>query len=139
MELIRDTFVLVAPDCPAPVGTMPKVRGSSPTVAGLQHELLVGQPYTLTLEELMVAVHIRRAGLSPAEAEANATEIQALLFGKPYPCMRASPLPKTYGWGVHHDADGRIALFGVESAEYRRLAGGGHGLKVVTAMRNKRA
>lgn len=139
MELIRNTFVLVAPDCSAPAGAAPKVRASGPTVAGLQHELLTAGPYTLTLEDLMLAIHIRRAGLSPAEAEARSEEIQTSLFGKPYPCMRASPLPKTYGWGVHHDAEGRIALFGVESAEYGRFAKGGQGIEVVTAMRSKRA
>ncbi|WP_368734350.1 DUF6157 family protein, partial [Enterobacter hormaechei] len=26
-----------------------------------------------------------------------------------------------YGWGVHHDAEERIALLGMESDEYRRL------------------
>ena len=53
--------------------------------------------------------------------------------------MRASPLPKKYGWGVHHDRAGRIALYGVESEEYRRFASGAGGVKVVMALRSKRA
>lgn len=139
MELIRDTFVLVAPDCPASAAIVPRARASGPTVAALQHELLTARPYALTLEDLMLAVHVRREGLTPAAAAARAAEIRAQLLGKPYPCMRASPLPKTYGWGVHHDGEGRIALYGVESEEYARFAAGGPGLRLVTAMRNKRA
>jgi Family of unknown function (DUF6157) len=139
VELIIDTFVLVAPDCPALAGTVPKTRASGPTVAGLQHELLNANPYQLTLEDLMLAVHLRREGLSPETADAQSDEIHTLLFGKPYPCMRASPLPKTYGWGVHHDHQGRICLFGVDSEEYKRFAKGGLGIEVVAAMRNKRA
>ncbi len=139
MDFIRDTFVLVAPDCPASAAVVPRARASGPTVAALQHELLTARPYTLTLEDLMLAVHVRREGLSPAEAEERAAEIREHVLGKPYPCMRASPLPKTYGWGVHYDGEGRIALYGVESVEYARFAAGGPGLRLVTAMRNKRA
>lgn len=52
--------------------------------------------------------------------------------------MRASALPKRYGWGVHHDGAGRLALYGVESDAYRDLARGADGLAVVKAMRNRR-
>ena len=53
--------------------------------------------------------------------------------------MRASPLTKRYGWGVHHDAAGRMALYGVGTAEYRRFAEGAvAGVEVVAAMRSKR-
>jgi hypothetical protein len=31
------------------------------------------------------------------------------------------PLPKRYGWGIHNDAEGKIALIAVESAGYKRL------------------
>jgi hypothetical protein len=139
MELIRDTFVLVAPDCPASAAIVPRARPSGPTVAALQHEFLTTRPYVLTLEDLMLAVRAHREGIAPAEAQARAAELRVQLLGKPYPCMRASPLPKIYGWGVHHDGEGRIALYGVESEEYARFAAGGPGLQVVAAMRNKRA
>jgi hypothetical protein len=138
VELITNTFVLIAPDCPASSGIVPMPRGAVPTVPFLQYQILSARPYSLTQEDLMLEVYVRREGLTPEEAEARAAEIHALLFGKPYPCMRASALPKRYGWGVHHDVAGRIALFGVESPEYRRFAGGAGGVEVVTAMRSKR-
>ncbi len=139
MELIKNTFVLIAPDCPVKVGTVPLTRGDSPTIAVAQHELLVAKPYSLTLEDLMFAVHVRREELSKADAKKIAGEIREKLFAKSYPCMRASPLPKKFGWGVHHDAKGRIALYGAETVEYRRYAEGVEGVAVFKAMRSKRA
>lgn len=56
----------------------------------------------------------------------------------PQPCFRASPLPTTHGWGVHCDHEGRIALVGVDTAEYRRLANDPT-LTQLAAMRSKRA
>lgn len=139
MELITNTFVLVAADCPVTVAQVPVGRGSTPTVPVLQHELLTTRPYTLTLEDLMFEVHIRRASLSAAEVKDNKATIHAVLFGKPYPCMRASALPKRYGWGVHHDTAGKLALVSMQSAEYRRFADGKvKGIEVVPAMRSKR-
>ena len=137
MELIKNTFVLVAPDCPVSIGTRPSPRGAKPTIPLSQYDLLIEAPYEYTLEELMFAVYVRREGLSKSDAKAQSKEIRAKLFDKPYPCMRASPLPKSYGWGVHHDAKGKIAIYGIDSEEYLRLAGTS-GLDIVTAMRSSR-
>ena len=139
MELIKNTFVLIAPDCPVKAGTVPQPRGETPTIAVAQHEMLIARPYSLTLEDLMFAVHVRREGLSKADAKTLADEIREKLFAKSYPCMRASPLPKKFGWGVHHDAKGRIALYGAETEEYQRFAMGADGVAVFNAMRSKRA
>jgi hypothetical protein len=140
MDPIADTFVLVALDCPVRAAVVPPGRASGPTVAGIEYELLTARPYALTLEDLIFETHVRRAGLSKAEARSRADEIRKALFAKPHACMRASPLPKKYGWGVHYDGKGRLALYGVESAEYRRFASGGvRDVKLVAAMRSKRA
>ena len=140
MRLITDTFVTVAPDCSASSGVVPIARGATPTVASIHYELLARAPYTMTLEDLMVATHVRREGLSESEASDLAEAIRERLFAKPYPCMRASPLPKRFGWGVHHDREGRIALVAVNSEGYRRFAEGlVDGVEVVAALRSKRA
>jgi hypothetical protein len=53
--------------------------------------------------------------------------------------MRASALPKKYGWGAHYDGQGRIALYAMESEAYRQFADGQvSGVKVVAALRSKR-
>lgn len=140
MKKITDTFVVVAPDCPVTAAVVPAAKGAGPSVAVVQHELLTDRPYTLTLEDLIVEVHVRRAGVSRAEAESRAAEIRAELFARPQACMRTSPLPKRYGWGVHYDERGRLALYAMESEEYRRFADGKvDGVKVEAALRSKRA
>jgi hypothetical protein len=30
-------------------------------------------------------------------------------------------LAKRYGWGIHNNAEGKVALIAVESADYKRL------------------
>jgi hypothetical protein len=139
MKSITDTFVLVAPDSPVTKATVPAARGVAPTVPVIQYELLTSRPYKFTLEDLLFEVHVRRAGLSRAQVKARSAEIRAELFAKPQACMRASPLPKRYGWGVHYDGRGRLALYAMESEEYRRFAAGEvAGIEIVPAMRGKR-
>ena len=40
-------------------------------------------------------------------------------FARPQACLRGSPLPKTYGWRLLFDDDGRVALCAVESPVYQ--------------------
>ena len=110
-----DTLILVSPDCRVDTGRVPSKPG---TVAATQHVLLRDAPYRMTSDDLLVAVEARRRQMSDAEQEA----LRAEFFAKPRACLRASPLVKSYGWGIHHDASGRIALVGCETAEYRRLS-----------------
>lgn len=132
-----DTFILVSDDCPRLEGTPPPAAGEKPSVAVLEYELLSKSPYRYTRDELLFIVHVTRLGLTPAELKARGKQIHGELFAKPHPCMRASPLPKRYGWGVHHDAQGRIALVSRGSPEYEDLASGRNGaITVLKAMRN---
>ena len=140
IPLITDTFVLVAPDSARAAAALPAVKAGKDTIAVIQHELLSAQPYTYTLEHLIFATHLRRHDLTEDTAASQVDAIGALLFAKPYACMRASPLPKQFGWGVHYDHAGRLAIYPVESQEYARFAAGDvPGVTVVAAMRAKRA
>ncbi|MCH5598813.1 DUF6157 family protein [Niabella ginsengisoli] len=51
--------------------------------------------------------------------------------------MRASPLTKRYGFGVHANSEGKIALYGVGSKEYSKLIKD-PGIKKVKAMRTSK-
>jgi Family of unknown function (DUF6157) len=64
--------------------------------------------------------------------------MRAVFFSKGQACLRASPLVKQYGWGVHHDAKGRVALIAAESPEYAALSAS-HRLTRVPGMRSSRA
>jgi hypothetical protein len=138
MEPILNTFVTVAADCPVEAAETPPRKDENPSVAALQFELLQARPYELTLEDLIYEVHRRRE--HPGKLTAvQAKQIRTVLFSKSHPCMRASPLPKRYGWGVHHDAQGRLAIYARESKDYARYSTGKvRDVQIVAAMRSKR-
>jgi len=46
-------------------------------------------------------------------------------------------LTKRYGWGIHFDAEGKVALYAVESEEYNHLSQNKN-LKMLKAMRSKK-
>ena len=128
-----DTFIQVAADCPAEQGTPPPLRGGKKSIANYQYELLKDHPYRYTSDDLFFEVFARRNDLPAAELEAARRQF----FSKGQPCFRASPLTKTYGWGIHCDGEGRIALYGRETEAYERFSTQ-EGLTVVKAMRSRR-
>ncbi len=135
-----DTFIEAAEDCPEATGIVPPLRGDTPSVPVLEHELLTKSPYKFTQEALIFIVHVTRQGITPADLKARGAQIKAELFSKPHPCMRASQLTKRYGWGVHHDEQGRIAIYPRGSKDYAALSSGRKKAKtILKAMRNKRA
>ncbi|WP_127129639.1 DUF6157 family protein [Georgenia sp. SYP-B2076] len=111
-----DTFIAVAEDCRATAGTVPPA-GARPTVAALTYELISAAPYALTSDDVLFTVHAIRHGIPEAERARAREEF----FARPQPCLRSSPLGKSYGWGVHSDGDGRVALVGRETERYRVL------------------
>lgn len=112
----RNTFIALAPDCPATRAEVPP-QGSKPTVALLQYALLHDRPYELTSDEVLFAVHATRTGIATDEREAEWIKF----FEKDQACLRASPLPKRYGWGIHHDEEGRVALVAIDDPLYEEL------------------
>ncbi|MFZ5863259.1 MAG: DUF6157 family protein [Nitrospirota bacterium] len=133
-----NTFIAVAPDTTAKAGTVPPSRSDKKSIAQLEYELISGEPYTLTQEEVQFSVHVQRQGISAAELKAKRAKLWSGFFSKPMACMRASPLPKSYGWGLHFDAEGKVALVAVESHEYKRRLNN-PAIRQLSAMRSKRA
>jgi hypothetical protein len=132
-----NTFIAVAPDTSVKVGTIPVERTGKKTIAILEYELVSAQPYTYTQEEVQFAVHVQRKAVPPAELRARQTELWDEFFSKPMACMRASPLPKSYGWGLHFNEEGKVALVAVESPEYKRLSSSG-AIEQTRALRSRR-
>lgn len=135
----QDTFIAVAPDCSATQGTIPK-EAATPSAALLAYRLIQAQPYGLTSDDVLFSVFAERQRLPPAERDTA----RAAFFAKPQACLRASDLGKRYGWGIHSNAAGKVALVGVETDAYRTLLSGrvpGHPGQTVTvkyAMRSQR-
>src|SRR5436853_7391628 len=99
------TLILVSSDCAASAATEPPKPG---TVAAIQYEMLSPSPYQMTSDDLLVAVEARRKSVKHDKL----TEFKEAFFSKPHACLRCSPLVKSYGWGIHHDANGKVALVG---------------------------
>lgn len=127
----KDAFITVADDCLVKKGALPAVKGAKPSVAALQFELLADHPYEYTSDDVLFTVHAARKDI-PEEAWVEARE---LFFSKGQACMRASPLTKRYGWGVHFDGEGKIALYGCETEAYQHFLND-QSLKQVSAMRS---
>jgi hypothetical protein len=83
--------------------------------------MLTGDPGRWTQEDVLLACApaVRsRPDLDDEEMD----RIRQEYFAQPRACLRASPLPKTFGWGLHYDAEGRITLHAVDSPEYATLS-----------------
>lgn len=110
----QDTFVEVAADTKASTGTKPPSKNKK-TVAEMQYELIAKNPYQYTSDDVLFQVFADRNDLTKNEYK----EAREKFFSKGQACLRASPLTKTYGFGIHNDKNGKIALFGMETKEYQ--------------------
>ena len=134
------TLIAVADDCPVTSSVVPVERGGKQTVATLQYDMIAANPYGLTQEEVLFETWLRRQDMPREPSGAERAELWQRFFAKEQACLRSSPLPKKYGFGLLFDGEGRVALCPMESEEYQRLvAGGGDGVKVLKALRSKRA
>ncbi|MVZ90729.1 hypothetical protein GQF49_09630 [Microbacter sp. ANSKLAB05] len=110
-----DTLILPSPDTKAVAATAPPTgRG---TVAELQYERLSGRDYSWTSDDLIFDVHCQREDIAEADRAAE----RERFFSTGRPCLRTSPLAKTYGWALHFDSDGRIALLPMDSPRVAEL------------------
>jgi hypothetical protein len=129
-----DTLIEVADDCPATEAREPRARGAKRTKAVVEYELLVERPYKYSEEDIAfetyAVLHDIPKAIWPTEREK--------FLSKGHPHLRVSALAKRYGWGIHNNAEGKIALIAVESPEYKRLMKDPRTTKI-KAFRSKRA
>lgn len=128
-----NTFILVADDSLLDEGQMPPQKGEKKSVANLQFEMLYENPYKFTSDEVLFTVFAERKGFLKADFEIE----KEAYFSKGQPCFRASPLTKRYGWGVHANAEGKIAIYSADSKHYQKFLDD-DSIKKVKGMRSKR-
>jgi hypothetical protein len=128
-----NTFIEIAEDCPVTTAQIPPDKAGEKTIAGLQYEIVKKNPYKYSSDDVLFQVYAQRNEVTKGEMAKE----RALFFSKGQPCFRSSPLGKRYGWGVHSDDKGKIALYPVESPEYKKLSKD-KSLEHVKAMRSKR-
>ena len=135
---VVDTFISVAEDCPARSGEEPQPRGGNPTVATLQYAMIAKSPYKYTSDDVVFATSAPGRELGAKATKQTRSLARETFFSKGQACMRASPLGKRFGWGVHADSEGRIAIYAIDSKRYEAFVRDPK-LTQVRAMRSKRA
>ncbi|TDQ41076.1 DUF6157 family protein [Aureibacillus halotolerans] len=129
------TFITTSPDCRALEGTAPKVKeGKALTKARIEYDMLSAHPYSYTQEELLYQVHLHHKQIPVEEQNEQARKA---FFQKSHACLRASALPKTYGWGLHFNQEGKIALYGSETNAYEEFVQD-KSITKLSGMRSKR-
>jgi hypothetical protein len=90
-------------------------------------------PYRFTSDDVLFQVFAEKNGIARPEL----AQARDLFFAKGQACFRASPLTKRYGWGVHSNRDGKIALCGCETDGYKAFLTNPE-IKKVKAMKSGR-
>lgn len=127
-----DTFIEVADDTKAACGIKPPTKNKK-TIAEMQFELIEKNPYKFTSDDIFFQVFADKNDLTEAEYK----QAREQFFSKGQPCFRASPLTKTYGFGIHSNSEGKIALYGMETKDYQNFLEDS-AIKKVKAMKSKK-
>jgi len=118
MKTITNTFIRIADDSPAQQGLVPKLKdGAEPSLARRHYDLLIEHPYEYDIDSFNFEIFCQKNHIDEADRESH----REAFFSKGHPCMRASPLTKTHGWGAHYNGAGKIAIYPVDSVAYRKL------------------
>jgi len=128
-----NTFIEVAEDTKVDCGTVPPLKGNEKTVAVMQYEMLADQPYQFTSDEVLFRVFADRKAIQSSAIDAE----RKAFFSKGQPCFRASPLTKSFRFGVHANDAGKIAIYGMETETYRNFVNDPT-VKKVKAMRSSK-
>ena len=128
-----NTFIEVSPDIKKETAEIPPIKEGKQSVANIHFDMIRSHPYTYTSDDVIFNTFAVKNDISNSEL----VSAREQFFSKGQPCMRTSPLTKTYGWGVHSDGEGKLALIAMDSEEYEIYAHDGS-LDHVKAMRSKK-
>lgn len=128
-----NTFIEVAEDCAAAKAEIPPQKGNEKTAANIQFDLISQNPYLYSSDDVLFQVFAEKNNISEKEY----TIAREKFFSKGQPCFRASPLTKRYGFGLHANQDGKIAIYGIETTEYQNFLID-NSIKKVKAMRSSK-
>jgi len=112
---------------------IPFFNGEDKTIAYMQFELISQFPYKYTSDELLFHIFAVRNSIDENEIE----ESKLNFFSKGQPCLRCSPLAKRYGWGIHFNEVGKVAIYAVDSEEYKKYKNDNN-LQHIKAMNSKK-
>jgi len=102
-----EELILVAEDSPAVESIVPHAK-SPKTVDRIVFEILNEYPYQYSEIELFIEVHINKRKRPDLKIDTYK--------------IKRSPLLQKYGWGIHRNTAGKLALVPVNSEEYIHLS-----------------
>ncbi|MCP3740417.1 DUF6157 family protein [Rossellomorea sp. BNER] len=129
----KDTFITISEDSTVTSAIVPVPRNEKPTIASIEYHLIKNNPYQYTQEDVQFNTYLIKNQIESN----NVNELREQFFTKPKACFRASPLVKKYGWGVHYDNTGKIAIYDVKSERYNQLLSLDN-ITILKGMRSKR-
>lgn len=128
-----NTFIVISEDSTVTSGMVPIPRNEKPTIASIEYDLIKNNPYQFTEEDVQFKTYLTKNQLDST----NLADLREQFFSKPKACFRASPLVKTYGWGIHYDEQGKIAIYDVNSEKYNHFLNSDN-ITILKGMRSKR-
>lgn len=127
-----NTFIQIAEDCPVSQAQVPPEKKEK-TLANLQYEQISKNPYQYSSDDILFECYAFKNDIP----ESQKPNERILFFSKGQACLRSSPLAKRYGFGIHHNKEGKVAIYPVESEEYQKLSED-PSITKTKAMRSKR-
>lgn len=127
-----NTFIQIAEDCPVSQSQIPPEKKEK-TLANLQYEQISKNPYQYSSDDIIFECYAFKNDIPESEKQ----DERNIYFSKGQACLRSSPLAKRYGFGIHHNKEGKVAIYPVESKEYQNLLNDSSITKT-KAMRSKR-
>jgi len=106
LKTYHEELIEVAEDCPVKCAIEPPV-GDPKTIARIGYEVLIENPYKFTEREFFKEVHFERRQMLNLKVESYN--------------IKRSLIVRAYGWGIHRNQDGKLALVPMESAQYKEL------------------
>lgn len=128
-----NTFIEVAEDYAASEAKIPVPKGDKKSIALQQYELIYQNPYKFTSDDVLFQVFADRNQIKKSDYEQS----RKAYFSKGQACLRASPLTKSHGFGVHADQNGKLAIYAIGTDEYEGLLSDPE-IKKVKAMRTSK-
>lgn len=110
----KNTFITISEDSTADSGIVPPERHGRPTIASIEYDLMKKNPYQYTQDDVQFQTYLIK---NQIETD-NMDELRNQFFATSKACFRASPLVKKYGWGIHYDDQGKVAIYDVNSEKY---------------------
>jgi Family of unknown function (DUF6157) len=127
-------FIVKSDDCGLEEAVIPVPRNGKATNASIEYKLISSRPYEFTQEEVQFKTYVIKNNL---ENSSSLKELREQFFNKSRACFRASPLVKSYGWGIHYNGEGLVAIYDSSSKEYQQFLSD-ENVKVLKGMRSKR-